>query len=85
MNYDNSNFFSGDCVEGNFDCLSNRQLNVCTSNISIAKTRLIPVYKITNRGLRHWLPMATNNLIIDDQCIIIALTKFLPIMIGTNW
>ena len=29
--------------------------------------------------------MATNNLLTDYQCTIIALTKFLPIMIGTNW
>ena len=34
---------------------------------------------------RHWLPMATTNLLIDYQCTIMGLTKYLPIMIGTNW
>ena len=53
------------------------------------KLMMIPIYEIINRGLVgivcQWLPMATNNLLIDYQCTIIALTKFLPIMIGTNW
>ena len=53
------------------------------------KLMMISVYKIANRGMVgigwQWLPMATNNLLIDYQCTIIALTKFLPIMIGTNW
>ena len=48
------------------------------------------IYKITNGGLVgigcQWLPMATNNLPIDYQCTMMALTKFLPIMmIGKNW
>ena len=53
-------------------------------------TKKYPVYKITNRGLVgigcQWLPIAINNLLIDYQCTIMALTKFLPIMmIGKNW
>ena len=32
----------------------------------------------------QWLPMATNNLLIDYQCTIMALTKVLPIMIETG-
>ena len=47
------------------------------------------VYKITNRGLVgiacQWLPVSTNNLPIDNYCTIMFLTKFLPIIIGTNW
>ena len=53
------------------------------------KLMMIPVYKITKRGLvgigYQWLLMITNNLLIDYQCTIIALTRFLPIMIGINW
>ena len=51
--------------------------------------KLLPVYKTTNLGFVgigcQWLPMATNNLLIDYKYTIIALTNFLPIMIGTNW
>ena len=47
------------------------------------------VYKITNRGLEgiacQWLPVSTNNLPIDNYCTIMFLTKFLPVIIGTNW
>ena len=54
-----------------------------------ASSFLILVYKIIRRELIgigcQWLPVATNNLLIDYQCTIIALTKFLRIMIGTNW
>ena len=52
------------------------------------KLRMIPECKITNRRLVgigcQWLPMATNKLLIDYQCTLIALTKFLPLMIGAN-
>ena len=65
-----------------------------TSLIHLFKFKVIaghlPVYEITNRGLVgigcQFLQMATNNLLIDYQCtIIMALIKFLPIMIRRNW
>ena len=56
------------------------------------KLMMIPVYRITSRGLVgigcQWLPMATNNLLIDYQYTIIPLTKFLTkswlVQIGKN-
>ena len=64
-----------------------------TSLIQLFKFKVIadhlPVYEITNRGLVgigcQWLQMATNNLLIHYQCTIMALVKFLPIMIRRNW
>ena len=75
-------FFKTFCLEKISMTCTHGCLQEAHVHISEAITRIQNYqYRIGS----HWLPMATNNLLIDYKYTIIALTNFLPIMIGTNW